>query len=360
MGAFNRGEWSEIYAIICLLLCPELSIGNAELEEINHELYVLKKIKIDDNDSSSGIIEYCLTNESNVEVVYNNELDALISQVELSENKERIFDAIENAPVGKGAFEIEGIDGILAKLTKGKTIKSKSFSKEDFVATVIDKHLSKEAILKYSIKSSLGSPATILNASQHTNFLYSIKGLDEKYIEEINSINTSTKLLDRINFIVRHGGTIEFEKVCDESMDYNLKMIDSKMPTYLANVLLQSYITGNKDLLTLFKNSNQFADETFAVKKLGDLLEGISFGFFPSKKWDGVKQVNGGLVIVKKSGNIVILDLIYYRNEVLKYLMKETKLDSPSSSRYNMLHLYQVPKDNKIYFTLNLQIRYKK
>lgn len=43
MGAFNRGEWSEIYAIICLLLCPKLSVGNAELEEITHELYGLKK-----------------------------------------------------------------------------------------------------------------------------------------------------------------------------------------------------------------------------------------------------------------------------------------------------------------------------
>lgn len=360
MGAFNRGEWSEIYAIICLLLCPELSIGNAKLEEITHELYGLKKIKIDDNSSSSGIIEYCLNNESNVEVIYNNEIDALISQIELSENKERLFDAIENAPVGNGSFEIEGIDGILAKLTKGKTIKSKSFSKEDLVATVIDKHLSKEAILKYSIKSSLGSPATILNASQHTNFLYSITCLDKKYIDEINNINTSTKLLDRINFITSHGGKIKFEKVCDEAMDYNLKMIDSKMPIYLANVLLQSYITGNKDLLSLFKNSNQFADENFAIKKLGDFLEGISFSFFPSKKWDGIKQVNGGLVIVKNNGNIIILDLIYYRNEVVKYLMNETKLDSPSSSRYNMLHLYQLPDDENIYFTLNLQIRYKK
>lgn len=31
--------------------------------------------------------------------------------------------------------------------------------------------------MKYSIKSSLGSPATILNASNHTNFIYEITGL---------------------------------------------------------------------------------------------------------------------------------------------------------------------------------------
>lgn len=48
------------------------------------------------------------------------------------------------------------------------------------------------------------------------------------------------------------------------------------------------------------------------------------------------------------------MDLIYYRNEVLKYLIKETKLDSPSASRYNMLNLWKNPITKKILFTLNL------
>lgn len=359
MSSFNRGEWSEIYAILAMLLCPELAVGNAELETITNELYDLKKIRIC-NPNTNGIIEYSLNNQSDVEVIYDDVFDNIISKIELSENKHRLFDAIENAPVGSGAFEIEGIDGILAKLTKGKTIKSRSFSKEDLEAQVLDNRIGKEKSLKYSIKSSLGSPATLLNSSQHTNFRYCIEGLDEAYIDEINSIDTKTKLLDRINFIKTHGGRIKFSKVVDDTLDYNLRMIDSNMPTYLGNVLLQSYISGKKDLLPLFLESNQFQDQDFAVKKLGDFLEGISFGFFPSLKWDGINQVNGGLVIVKNNGNIVILDLIYYRREVLKYLMNETKLDSPSSSRYHMLELYKNPSDDKIYFTLNLQVRYKK
>lgn len=360
MSSFNRGEWSEIYAILCMLLCPDLSIGNAELETITQDLYKIKNIKIADPNSTNGIIEYCLQNNSNVQVFYNNELDNLISQLELSENRHRIFDAIQNAPTGGGAFEIIGIDDLLVKLTKGNKIKARSFSKEDLEATVLDKRIGKDASLKYSIKSSLGSPATLLNASQQTNFLYSIDGLDDKLINEINSIDTRTKLLDRINFILSHGGKISFEKICDDNLDYNLRMIDSQMPVYLANVLLDSYIRDIKDLKDLFLNSNQFEDENYALKKLGDLLEGISFGFFPSLRWNGIKQVNGGLVIVKNDGNIIVLDLIYYRNEVVKYLIEETKLDSPSSSRYNMLHLYKNPFDNKIFFTLNLQIRYRR
>lgn len=304
MSSFNRGEWSEIYAILAMLLCPKLAVGNAELETITNELYDLKKIRIN-NSNTKGIIEYALNNQSDVEVIYDDALSDIISKLELSENKYRLFNAIENAPVGNGAFEIEGIDGILAKLTKGKNIKSKSFSKEDLEAQVLDNHIGKEKILKYSIKSSLGSPATLLNSSQHTNFLYTIEGLDEKYIDEINDIESKTKLLDRINFIKSHGGKIQFLKVIDETLDYNLRMIDSNMPMYLGNVLLQSYISGNKELLPLFLESNQFEDKDFATKKLGDFLEGISFGFFPSVKWDGHNQVNGGLVIVKNNGNII-------------------------------------------------------
>ncbi len=45
MNSFNRGEWSEIYAILSMLLHPNLSIGNSELKEINNELYYLKKNK---------------------------------------------------------------------------------------------------------------------------------------------------------------------------------------------------------------------------------------------------------------------------------------------------------------------------
>ncbi len=359
-SSFNRGEWSEIYAILSMLLCPRLSIGNAELEEITNELYSLKKIRIDDP-NSNGIIEYALNNNNDVQIYYDDQLDGLISMLELSENKYRLYKAISNAPSGGGSFEIKGMDGILAKLTKGRTIKSKSFNKQDLEATITDNRLGKDVNLKYSIKSSLGSPATLLNASNHTNFVYSIENLDHKYIDDVNNINTKTKLLDRVKFIENHGGKIKFEKVLDGTLEYNLKMIDSNMPKYLANVLLNSYVTGKKDLLELFKESNEFEDETFALKKLGDFLEGISFGFFPSKKWDGNKEVNGGLVIVKNNGNVVILDLVYFKNEVIKYLMKETHLDSPSSTRYRMLELYEKdPDDAKLYFTLNLQVRYKK
>lgn len=64
--------------------------------------------------------------------------------------------------------------------------------------------------MKYSIKSSLESPATILNVSNHTNFIYEVTGLDISDISKINNIKSKTKLLDRLYMIRPLGEKIEF------------------------------------------------------------------------------------------------------------------------------------------------------
>ena len=223
---------------------------------------------------------------------------------------------------------------------------------------VLDAKQQKEAKLSYSIKSSLGSPATILNSSSNTNFKYKVERISINQIKEINSIDTRTKLLDRINKIAELGGIISFDSVPSESFEYNLKMVDSNMPKYLGNALLYSYQKNNKDLKSIFIDSNDFQDKTMALKKLGDLINAISFGFFPGHKWDGINTVTGGLLIVKENGEVCIIDLVYYKEEVQKYLISESKLDSPSSKRYKMLDLFEEKKET-FFFTLNLQIRYK-
>lgn len=57
--------------------------------------------------------------------------------------KNQLFSAIVNSPVGNSGFEIEGIDDLLVKLTRGKPLKAKSFSKKDLEATVYDKRIGK-------------------------------------------------------------------------------------------------------------------------------------------------------------------------------------------------------------------------
>lgn len=353
--AMNRGEWSEFYAILALLENPNMSIVNEKFENVTNQLYQVKKLSLKEQET---IIDYVLHNDLDVSVYFNDKLHEQVDKFEIKDNKKILFEGIKSAVVGAGAFEIDGVQELLDRMSPNGTLKSKSSSKEDLDALVLDSRLGNDKLLKYSIKSSLGSPATILNASNHTNFIYEVENLDPNYINQINSIDTRTKLVDKYNLIKNLGGNIKFSRMECDNFDYNLRLIDSNMPEYLGEVLLNSYAFENKNLKELFLKYNNFKDENFALKKLGDFLEAISFGFFPSIKWNGINNVNGGLVVVKKDGKVVILDLIYFRQTVINYLIEETKLDSPSSSRYHMLELYV--ENGRIYFKLNLQIRYKK
>lgn len=122
---------------------------------------------------------------------------------------------------------------------------------------------------------------------------------------------------------------------------------------------LNSYKYNNKNLLDLFKQSKIYNNSKVSIKKLEDFLIAVSFGMLPSIKWGGYNLVDGGILLVSKDKNVYLLDLIYHQKEVKKFLLNYSRLDTPSSIRYNMLDL-KINKNGEVYFTLNLQIRYKK
>ena len=123
-------------------------------------------------------------------------------------------------------------------------------------------------------------------------------------------------------------------------------------------MLLFSYEKGEKDIQKLLsliiKDSTS---EIFYKKKMGDFANAVTFGMRASEAWDGTNEVNGGIIIVTKKGEVYLLDLIYFKDIVDKYLIDNIKLDSPSSKRYKMFEVYK--EGGKYYFKLNLQVRFK-
>ncbi|MDO5564814.1 MAG: HpaII family restriction endonuclease [Eubacteriales bacterium] len=352
MISLNRGEWSELYVVLFLLIEPKLEIVDEKLNTIEKGIFEIRKIILNANDK----LEYCI--EKNSVYVYMNFIEYnKMSINEVNEICKKIYKGIINNNKTSGAFSIIGVDTFLGKFSNGEIIKGKSIQKEDIETIVFDNKKLKDVNLKYSIKSLLGRPATLLNSSQHTNFRYSVTNISKEDIKVINSINTRTKLLDRMAEIEEKDGIILFDKVVSPTFDYNLRMVDSNMPEYLGNMLLSSYANNEKDLKELFLHHIPKIDKNFAIKKLEDLLSAICFSFIPSEKWGGHQSVNGGFLIVNTDGKILVLDLVYYKQHVLNYLVNNTKLDSPSSTRYHMFELYE--ENGRVYFTLNLQIRYK-
>lgn len=352
MYRMNRGEWSELYSVLYLLINNDLKIMDHSLNKLyQSNIYELRAINTENR------IIYKI-HGSDIEIYDDSNLKLVVSKKEIKNILNVLLDKIINVESKKGSFEISEINYFLDKFTNGKSIKSSSSSKSDLIMTIFDKKVGRLIDLSYSIKSSLGSPSTLLNASQHTNFLYEVSQITKNEAYYVNSINTKQKLIERIEKILKLDGAIKFEKVLSESFEYNLKMIDTGLPEFLGDILLRSYIFNKKNLDELFIELTDFADIDMARKKLSDFLLAISFGLVPSKKWNGENIISGGLIIVKDNGEIGILDLVYYKEELGLYLIDNTKLESPSSNRYNMLNLYF--DDNKTYFTLNLQVRYRK
>ena len=332
----NKGEWSELYTILYLILNPNLKIVNQNLEILDENIFEIKKI-ITNNDIIFNIFD------KNIEILDKNEIKVL-EKYEVEKYSANLLDKIKTTK--ENTFEVENI----------KNFKGKSTSKGDIILLNYDNIKKLEKKLSYSIKSKLGKSSTILNASRHTNFIYTVENLPFDKIEEINNINTRSKLLDRIKKIKEFGGKIKFKKVESKQFHQNLQMVDSLLPELLGEILLRSYSENQKDLKKLFLKPT-FLGQKIAEKKIGDFLLAISFGMFPSIEWDGYYTVTGGILIVMKNGDVYNLDLNYYKKEVVDYLMKETKLDTPSSKRYDMLNL--IKENGEIIFTLNLQIRYK-
>lgn len=359
---FNRGEWSELYALLELLDNQELNIVNDDLEVIDDSTFKVLGLYIQNSKNEY----YFDIKDINVNVLKNDKIISNVEKKEIQKYKEVLLNKIINELPGKGSFPIEEMKCILGKLTEGNKIKSSSNTKEDLNAKLQDNKLNTVVNkVGYSIKSSLGSPATLLNASSNTNFKYLIEGLSKEEIEKINNIDTKTKLVDRLEYMQNKRAKIKFEKVISDTMNHNLQMVDSKLPEILANLLLASYETKEKNVNKLLhyvaQNNvlNYTGDsELYYKKKIGDFLLAVTLGMMPGQIWSGEYDVTGGIILVENDGKILVLDAIYYKEYLVKYLIKNTKLESPSSTRYKMFDIYSEGENS--YFNLNLQIRFIK
>ena len=173
-----------------------------------------------------------------------------------------------------------------------------------------------------------------------------------------NNINTRTKLIDKCKFLNKNGATFHFLKTESTVFGNNLQLVDSNLDKILAKMLILSYEKNTKDIKILLSSIiNDTTSETYYKKKIGDFANAVTFGMRASEAWNGTNEVNGGIILVTKTGEIYLLDLIYFKSIVDKYLIDNIKLESPSSTRYKMFKIYK--ENNKYYFKLNLQVRFK-
>jgi type II restriction enzyme len=355
----NKGEWSEIYALFKLLGDKQLFLGDKDIEKLEGLVYPIIKVLRSEN---NGGFEYSIKDE--LILISGNEEVLKIQIEEFKAKALFLLNAIKENR--KRTFSVPEIEEFMQSINC-MSLKASSSAKTDITIVVHDQRTNQQPTLGFSIKSQLGSPSTLLNAGKTTNFIYEIgfANLSKNEIDEINSISSRSKIMDRITQILNKGGTFEFVKTERQVFSNNLVLIDSLLPQILSEIVFDFYSSDNshlKDLVNSIakKNPLEFDIENehkFYEYKIKRFLTDVALGMMPSKVWSGKYDATGGYLIVKENGDVLCYH-IYNRNEFEDYLLNNTKLDTASSSRHRFGEIYE--EKGQLYFNLNLQIRFTK
>jgi hypothetical protein len=238
----NKGEWSEIYALFKLLADGRLNAADANLNAIPNVYYPIIKILRQENTISR---EYKIN--GNIKIVDGDNYELLnLPITEFVSRSQQLFNELRNAEGRSFAFAdietfLNSID--IHSLTALKT------DKADIKVVVHDLNTGMQPKLGFSIKSMLGGNSTLFNPGNTTNFIYEILGEGELNIAEINAIEATPKIANRISEIRRRGFEVKFQNIQSATLQLNLQLIDSDLPQILAELLLLKYSTPGLALL---------------------------------------------------------------------------------------------------------------
>lgn len=354
----NIGEWSELYTLFKLLADGKLYAADQNTEKIPDIYYdVLKAIR----NQKDGKWDYKRNGCVKVINAQTNEEVCTVPISKFSEQADIILKAMTDKKSRKGAFEVPTV-GTFAESIKCSTLKAKSKDKSDIYLMVHDIMSGRDDTFGFSIKSQLGSPATLLNASGATNFTYRIEGHTFTN-EEINVFESKKLFKDKFDYLRSLGGSIEFVKTDNEVLEFNLKMVSSEMPDIFA-AMIKLYYEGQSysvkiltDLIAETNIINTINNKVYLRHKIKELLTNIALGMVPNTMWTGDYEATGGYIIVKDDGDIVCYH-IYNHNAFKNYMFANTRFDTPSKSKHGFGSIYT--KDNKQFIKLNVQIRFTK
>lgn len=355
----NKGEWSEVYTLLKIIADKHLFAGDSNLKKIENLIFPIIKVL---RDESNGTFEFSYNND--LVIIKNTNEEFRISINEFQKQAHFLLTILKKNTTT--TFSIPEIETFINSFNS-HSLKAKSTVKSDIKIVIHDLRTGTTPELGFSIKSQIGKPATLFNSSQGSNFIFKIENisLTSNEIEEINTIESSSKIQDRVKAIISKGGVFSFQKNEGSIFENNLTLIDSLLPQILSYVLINFNSTGTSRLSLLVNNIenknplnfNKTDNHAFYHYKIKRLLTDIALGMVPNKIWTGELDSTGGYLVVKENGEILCYH-IYNRNKFEDYLLSNTKIINPSSTRLKFGKIYK--EDNDLYFKLNLQIRFLK
>lgn len=351
----NTGEWSELYALAFLLANGGTYGADKDQNRKDDLFYKVLKIIFAEKVGKEKMT-YEIDNEV-IDIYAGNNKVGSIKVQKIKGILKRMFDSLSSKNVGR-AFPLEAGSEMMQILQK-EVIKASSFDKKDLDLVILDVKTNRPSPeIGFSIKSQLGSPSTLVNASKATNFTFEILDKDMGIPKKLPSLHPKN-VKDNINLLLSSGYNIIFNKVDSDIFQSNLSLIDSNLPSYIAKLLLSYYSRGASSLSNLVDLSFPSSDKQNKqpVHKIKEFLSIMALGMMPNTDWNGILTSLGGFLLVKKDGDVLCYYL-YNLEDFQEYLLNNTKLDTPSTTRYGIGQI--IKEENRFYIKLNLQVRFTK
>jgi type II restriction enzyme len=344
----NKGEWSELYAI-GYLITHGGGYAADELTQLDKTIFY-KVLEIIDNPTGSLETIYKL-NEEDVEVLQNGVAVIRISKKDIKPKLTRFFDELL-AQANSHAFFLSSGNELMKLIRKDKLSASSALSSDLHLILEDGETKSKSPKKGFSIKSEIGSPATVFNASHSTNITYKIVGKGKpQSFSSVSEVKANMKSLRNSGF------ELEFAKIDNPIFEKSLKNIDSNLHQYLAEVLLaytNSTTTKMKTICEIaFPESNP--ESELKIQKIKKFLSAASMGFKAATVWSGYPEDFGGMLLVKRDGDVLFYYL-YNMKKFEQYLFNNLRFETPSATRHGFGQVYK--EGNDFFIKLNLQIRY--
>ncbi len=361
LSGYNKGEWSEIYVLLRLLELGKLYAADEDLNKLDGTFYNIINIV---RNESIGKLEFRINQNKKIITVFNvdkkTELASIKSE-EFTRCANNLYKEIINSK--KTTFSSEATNAFLQKISVD-TIKAKPTDKADIFIRIHDINTGYENVQGFSIKSRLGGASTLINAGKTTNFLYEVVGKIDDGV--LNGFNTcSKKFKDRFDYLKSKDCSLNFIKVDNDIFENNLLMLDGSLPKICAYMLMEYYSHRVKKISESLKNISKKnpckfpleSGQPFYEYKFKKFISECALGMLPSTPWTGRADATGGYIIVREDGEVLCYHL-FNRNEFEDYLVKNTKFDTPSTSRHDFGNIFK--ENGKYYLKLCLQIRFLK
>jgi type II restriction enzyme len=339
----NRGEWSEPYALLQLLCNPQLIFCNGSLIPVAQSQYQVKSVEVPAS-SAGGTINFSFSGKD--VIAKSSKQTNIVPQSVIQIMLSQLLDAIKNS--SSTTFQFIALDELWNSLLDPE-MKSVSSIKSDIKIEILDTASNINQKYSFSIKSRLGSPTSLLNASQKTNFSYLLNS-------KLSFLNSTPK---QLGYSVKN---LPMSFVGADSQIYknNLNLINCDLEKIIMHCLINYYGSNRKkyvkDILSMVKNSNplNYSNLNDYDSVFGHFLEATAFGMVPNSVWNGAYSVDGGILVVTETGKTLCFFLPDKASNAAcrDFLIQNSFFDTASTSR----HLFGSLINGDI-FKFNLLIR---